>query len=74
MTTIKKRIDFYSIIYLDNSGIPDEVQKVFERVRANADFMPEWQMKVSAKCVETDHYFLFLFVDYLGHHSLNHTF
>lgn len=29
----------------DNSFVPDEVQKIFDRVRANADFMPQWQMQ-----------------------------
>lgn len=29
---------------LDNFLIPDDIQKIFERVRQRADFMPEWQM------------------------------
>lgn len=29
----------------DNSFINPELQKIFERVRHSADFMPEWQMK-----------------------------
>jgi len=28
----------------DNSFIPEDVQKIFDRVRANADFMPQWQI------------------------------
>lgn len=33
-------------LILDNSFIPEEVQRIFDRVRANADFMPQWQVKV----------------------------
>jgi aarF domain-containing kinase len=32
----------------DNSMINPQLQKVFERVRHSADFMPKWQMEVSA--------------------------
>lgn len=30
----------------DNSMLNPELQKVFERVRHAADFMPDWQMEV----------------------------
>jgi aarF domain-containing kinase len=33
-------------VILDNSMISSEMQKVFERVRQSADFMPGWQMEV----------------------------
>jgi aarF domain-containing kinase len=29
---------------LDNFLVQDDIQKIFERVRQKADFMPEWQM------------------------------
>ena len=32
--------------FVDNSLVPEDVQKIFERVRANADFMPQWQLDV----------------------------
>ena len=28
--------------------MPEPVQEIFERVRNNADFMPFWQLEVSA--------------------------
>lgn len=31
----------------DNSIISPQLQKVFERVRQSADFMPTWQVEVS---------------------------
>ena len=31
---------------LDGALVPEPVQKVFDRVRNNADFMPTWQMEV----------------------------
>jgi len=31
----------------DNSILNPQLQKVFERVRQAADFMPSWQMEVS---------------------------
>ena len=31
----------------DNSFINPQLQKIFERVRQSADFMPPWQMNVS---------------------------
>lgn len=31
----------------DNTFINPQLQKIFERVRQSADFMPSWQMKVS---------------------------
>ena len=31
---------------VDGQFLPDYVQKIFERVRNNADFMPAWQMEV----------------------------
>lgn len=37
----------------DNSMINPQLQKIFERVRSAADFMPAWQMevrKVEVKC------------------------
>lgn len=36
-----------SFFFLDNSFINPQLQKIFERVRQSADFMPSWQMKVS---------------------------
>jgi aarF domain-containing kinase len=30
--------------FLDNFLVQDDIQKIFERVRQKADFMPEWQM------------------------------
>lgn len=30
--------------YLDNFLVQDDIQKIFERVRQKADFMPDWQM------------------------------
>lgn len=38
------RILFFSS---DNSFINPQLQKIFERVRQSADFMPTWQMNVS---------------------------
>ena len=37
---------FFLIIdcILDNFLVQDDIQKIFERVRQKADFMPEWQM------------------------------
>jgi hypothetical protein len=32
------------IFVLDNFLVQDDIQKIFERVRQKADFMPEWQM------------------------------
>jgi aarF domain-containing kinase len=32
------------IYVLDNFLVQDDIQKIFERVRQKADFMPEWQM------------------------------
>lgn len=32
---------------IDGALVPEPVQKVFDRVRNNADFMPTWQMEVS---------------------------
>lgn len=37
----------------DNSFINPQLQKIFERVRQSADFMPSWQMKVSRRCLGT---------------------
>ncbi len=40
-------IFFFSEIFsciLDNFLVQDDIQKIFERVRQKADFMPEWQM------------------------------
>lgn len=34
----------YFPIFLDNFLVQDDIQKIFERVRQKADFMPEWQM------------------------------
>lgn len=34
-------------IVLDNTFINPQLQKIFERVRQSADFMPAWQMNVS---------------------------
>ena len=34
--------------FTDNSFINPELQAIFERVRQSADFMPVWQMEVSA--------------------------
>ena len=37
----------FILIYLpDNNLINPEIQKIFERVRQSADFMPAWQMEV----------------------------
>jgi len=33
---------FLSVV--DNFLVQDDIQKIFERVRQKADFMPEWQM------------------------------
>ncbi len=33
-----------SIEISDNFLVQDDIQKIFERVRQKADFMPEWQM------------------------------
>ncbi len=38
---------------IDNSFINPQLQKIFERVRQSADFMPAWQMHVSY-CVFLD--------------------
>ena len=32
----------------DNTMMPPEWQKIFDRVRASADFMPTWQIEVSS--------------------------
>lgn len=37
----------------DNSLINPDLQKVFERVRQSADFMPVWQMEVSMSLLFT---------------------
>lgn len=34
-------------LFVDGALVPEPVQKVFDRVRNNADFMPTWQMEVS---------------------------
>jgi aarF domain-containing kinase len=34
----------YLFLFLDNFLVQDDIQKIFERVRQKADFMPEWQM------------------------------
>lgn len=34
------------VFIVDNSFIPEQVQHIFDRVRANADFMPKWQVEV----------------------------
>ena len=36
----------YPHFLLDNNLINPEIQKIFERVRQSADFMPAWQMEV----------------------------
>ena len=36
------------IVSQDNSFISPQLQRIFERVRQSADFMPRWQMLVSA--------------------------
>lgn len=33
----------------DNAFINPQLQKIFERVRQSADFMPAWQMNVSVR-------------------------
>ena len=33
-------------VCVDGALVPEPVQKVFDRVRNNADFMPSWQMEV----------------------------
>lgn len=38
---------FFLPIVLDNTFINPQLQKIFERVRQSADFMPSWQMNVS---------------------------
>lgn len=38
---------FFLPIVLDNTFINPQLQKIFERVRQSADFMPAWQMNVS---------------------------
>lgn len=35
-------------VHVDGALVPEPVQKVFDRVRNNADFMPTWQMEVCA--------------------------
>jgi hypothetical protein len=40
---------FFQYVFIsvaDNSLINPQLQKVFERVRQSADFMPVWQMEV----------------------------
>ena len=34
------------MLNLDNAFISPELQKIFERVRDSADFMPRWQLEV----------------------------
>ena len=34
----------YFAFVTDNFLVQDDIQKIFERVRQKADFMPEWQM------------------------------
>lgn len=38
-----------STVSQDNSFISPQLQRIFERVRQSADFMPRWQMLVSAR-------------------------
>ena len=38
---------YYFLLIPDNSFIDPKIQKIFDRVRQSADFMPSWQMKVS---------------------------
>lgn len=38
-------MDIFCVIS-DNSFIDPKIQKIFDRVRQSADFMPSWQMKV----------------------------
>ena len=38
-------IGFY-IFLPDNSMLNQDLQRIFERVRRSADFMPKWQMEV----------------------------
>ena len=35
---------FLFISLLDNFLVQDDIQKIFERVRQKADYMPEWQL------------------------------
>lgn len=44
---------FSLFFFLDNSFINPQLQKIFERVRQSADFMPSWQMKVSVLLTST---------------------
>lgn len=39
--------DNFFFFYSDNTFINPQLQKIFERVRQSADFMPIWQMNVS---------------------------
>lgn len=39
--------DISLFLFSDNSFINPQLQKIFERVRQSADFMPSWQMNVS---------------------------
>lgn len=36
----------YDMFNLDNTMISPELQRIFERVRDGADFMPLWQLEV----------------------------
>ena len=38
------------LFHVDNAFISPELQKIFERVRDSADFMPRWQLEVKS-CV-----------------------
>lgn len=34
------------VYFSDNTFVSPEIQKIFDRVRQSADFMPTWQMMV----------------------------
>ena len=40
-------IVFHLLNFLDNNLMNPQLQKIFERVRQSADFMPPWQMQVA---------------------------
>ena len=43
---IEPHKNYCDLCLTDNSFISPQLQKIFERVRQSADFMPTWQMRV----------------------------
>ena len=46
-TSLISTLEYFDLT-LDNHMLPAEIEKVLQQVQAHANYMPDWQMEVSA--------------------------